>query len=411
MRPPDIPQIVDAFMVGEVFPFHLVFDREMVIRQIGPSLSTLLPDLATGDRLDARFTILRPPVAMSFEEVAHNLSSLFLLESRTGCTLRGQMARCSDVHLAFICTPVVRSMSHLRRLGLGSEHFALHDSTLEHVLLQQATHNLVAEAERANASLQDERRSLQKAHAELQRINSRLSAANRLQSQFIAATSHELRSPLHTIQACLELLQQWQDKLAPDKQQQILGTAGAATEHLLHLVDDLIDSAALEAHCLTLNLVSVKGDSIVRRVVDMAETASGQRDVGIDFVGGGANTTVHVDEARVVRLLLNLIANAVNASAPGDRVTVATRIEDDTYAVSISDTGCGIAPEHLQRVFQKFVSVDHPGRRQQGLGLGLYLAQQIATLHRGHITVVSTVGQGSIFTLLLPLRPAPRPST
>jgi signal transduction histidine kinase len=245
---------------------------------------------------------------------------------------------------------------------------------------------------------------LQREVEERRSAEQRAEAANLAKSRFLANMSHELRTPLNAIVGYSELLQ---ESLPPGAELEDVGKVLVAATHLRAMIDDVLDLARIEAGRLSL----VLGEVALREVVDEAAAAVAPQ------LARQGNTLrlelpddlprLRVDRGRLLQVLLNLLSNAARFTERGT-IVVSARA-DEQVRIAVRDTGVGIAPEHLPRLFQKFSQVDEsPTRRHGGTGLGLAISQELAALHGGRIEVTSAVGVGSTFTVVLPLpRAAP----
>ncbi len=233
-------------------------------------------------------------------------------------------------------------------------------------------------------------------------ILTRLRATVRRQREFLADTSHELRNPLMVVRANLDLLEL---DLPPGEREDCLREARQEVERMSRLVADL----------LFLTEVDVS-EAIVHARVDLAEVAKAvvrrTRPLpdGLELKLGLADTAVVMgDRDRLRQLLANLVENAVRYTPPPGEIVVSVRRRAAHAELSVSDTGIGIAPEHQERVFDRFYRVD-PARTRSlgGSGLGLAIVRQIAEAHGGRVRLASAPGEGSEFTVELPLA-APEP--
>ncbi len=226
----------------------------------------------------------------------------------------------------------------------------------------------------------------------------------RLQEQFVALTNHELRTPIGTIQGYLELVRSWLRQRPETERPLRHATAALAEVHrLVHLVDDLRDVTRLEGGSFRVELEPLRLDTLVRETVEAARLVTQKQTI---VYTGDEAITVNGDAGRLRQVVLNLITNAITHAAGTDRVDVRLRrvaCEQGAVAeVAVQDYGAGIAAEHLPDLFSRFYQVSH-AYEGQGLGLGLYICRQIVTAHDGTITVASTVGAGTTFTVQLPL--------
>lgn len=264
---------------------------------------------------------------------------------------------------------------------------------------------------------------------ELEDARADAEAAYKVKSEFISVLSHELRTPLTIILGyakilgnmqmmksyqCLRahLLKEKADseealKLAEDLLAQVIFQARkmeSSGSHLLLLINDLLDYSKFEAGHFTLHIEEMSLKSLICSVIeDMSESA---RVSGLSLVDESRNVTVKADKVRLKQVLINLLGNAIKFTDKG-AITVTTRTRPGFVEVDVSDTGVGISEENLDAVFRAFQQVDFSDRRAVGgTGLGLAITRRIVEMHGGELSVKSTVGQGSTFTINLPLEAA-----
>jgi signal transduction histidine kinase/ActR/RegA family two-component response regulator len=270
------------------------------------------------------------------------------------------------------------------------------------VLLVIASGSLVLRQKRMEA----ERLALEKMTEELRDAHFRAQAANRGKSQFLANMSHELRTPFNGLMGMLGLLES--TTLTP-QQSDYIQTAQGSASHLLTLLNDILDLSALETGKLTLKPASLMPQHLLNDVNALMQPLA--RSKGLEFqiqLPTLPLPSVLADETRVKQILFNLISNAIKFTATGSvTLTVSERDRSDemlTLAFEIRDTGIGMDAKVLSLLFQRFYQVeDGSTRRFGGTGLGLEISQSLAGLMQGDITVASTVGVGSTFTLVLRL--------
>ena len=237
--------------------------------------------------------------------------------------------------------------------------------------------------------------------AEQARLADRLFAASQAKSDFIASMSHELRTPLSAILGFSELMRlepRHEDgRLVPDEWIEHIHSGG---QHLLALINDVLDLAKVEAGRLELDLEPFDLRGLV------TETAAGVRPLAerkhISISIRGDVERVVADRGRVRQVLYNLLSNAIKFTPDGGSIIVESVAADDTLRLSVTDTGTGIAPEDQAVIFDEFRQVGEIGERQAGTGLGLALARRLVEAHGGEIELESALGEGSRFTVTLP---------
>jgi PAS domain S-box-containing protein len=242
--------------------------------------------------------------------------------------------------------------------------------------------------------------------AELHRMNLELEDANRAKNEFLANMSHELRTPLNSIIGLSEsLLEQGHDSLS-EKQQRSLQVVASSGQHLLELITDILDLSKIEAGKFEFQPQLVPVDDLCRSSLAFVNSQAVKKSITVTYQNEASVASLSGDPRRLKQILINLLSNAVKFTPENGRVSlqVSTNPEQDRIQFSITDTGIGIAPEDLGRLFQPFVQLDSALHRQyEGTGLGLSLVQKLADLHGGSVEVDSAIGQGSRFTIYLPL--------
>ncbi|MBD2180010.1 PAS domain S-box protein [Planktothrix sp. FACHB-1355] len=263
---------------------------------------------------------------------------------------------------------------------------------------------------------------LRHTNEELMLANVELARATRLKDEFLANMSHELRTPLNVILGMAEGLQDSVFGEMGERQKKSLATIESSGRHLLELINDILDLSKIEAGKLELEISDVSIKELCEASVVFVKHLAFQK--GIHFHTNIPENlgSIEADDRRLRQALINLLSNAVKFTPEGGSVTLEVRLEnaietpelEETITSSIPkssyhlcfaiiDTGIGIAPENLGKLFQAFVQIDSSlSRRYSGTGLGLALVKQIANLHGGTVSVSSEVGRGSCFTIRIP---------
>jgi signal transduction histidine kinase/ActR/RegA family two-component response regulator/HPt (histidine-containing phosphotransfer) domain-containing protein len=242
-------------------------------------------------------------------------------------------------------------------------------------------------------------------HDAAERARSVAVAANETKSRFLAVVSHELRTPLNGVMGVLQLLD---DGRLSEVQRRHLATAAASGETLIALVDAILEYARLEASTEALETRDFRLDQLIETAADLMRPQAFAKGLSFDLAcDATVKTSVHGDPVRLNRILLNLIGNAIKFTPGGGISLSATAERHDDHArlrVVVRDTGIGIAPDMHEKIFEDFVQADDSiARRFGGTGLGLAIARRLTRLMRGELTVESTLGKGSVFTLVVPL--------
>jgi len=292
--------------------------------------------------------------------------------------------------------------------------------------LQLREHQIVE----LNAHLEHRAEELEMINAEIGRKNAELQRASGMKSEFVANMSHELRTPLNAIMGFSEMLK---DGLLGELTERQRNSAGAIFDsgmHLLSLINDILDLSRIEAGKMELNLEKTEVDDLLQNSVQMLKVRAQAHQIDLRLESS-VHDRIDVDRRKARQIAYNLLSNAVKFTPDGGTVTLRA---DDVPAVrfegllrvgeqavqsaprylelSVIDTGIGIAPEDMGRLFRPFSQLDSGlARKYEGTGLGLVLVKQLVELHGGALAVTSTVGQGTTFKVWLPYREPSRAMT
>jgi signal transduction histidine kinase/ligand-binding sensor domain-containing protein len=254
--------------------------------------------------------------------------------------------------------------------------------------------------------------------AALDRGAARMREADRHRREVLAKLSHEVRTPLTSILGFSELLESAASPRLTARELRFLGNVRESGNHLLRLVNNLLDQAKLEAGRMEVQLEPVALREVLVSLVSLVEGFALTREVRVEIEAGEELPTVEVDVAKLRQILLNLLSNAIKYSPGGGVVTLAAQalsggespLGEPAYRIEVRDRGPGIRPEDLPRIFEPFLQVGEAHERRPGTGLGLPIARQLLRLMNGRIEVDSTPGEGATFRVLLPARPRPAES-
>ena len=231
-----------------------------------------------------------------------------------------------------------------------------------------------------------------------------LEAASRHKSEFLANMSHELRTPLNAVIGFSEVLLQRMFGELNDKQDEYLKDIYASGQHLLSLINDILDLSKIEAGRTELTPAPFHLPSALENAVTLVKERAGRHAIALSLDVDPQLGEAVGDERKIKQVLLNLLSNAVKFAPEGGRITLKAGPRAGAVEIAVTDTGIGIALEDQAAIFEEFRQVGSDERRREGTGLGLTLAKKFVELHGGRIWVESEVGRGATFTFTLPLR-------
>jgi signal transduction histidine kinase len=243
---------------------------------------------------------------------------------------------------------------------------------------------------------------------ELQRLYKALETTSQHKSDFLANMSHELRTPLNAIIGFSQVLREGMVGEVSQKQVEYLDDILSSGNHLLALINDVLDLSKVEAGQVELQVAPFSLQDALERGISMVREQATTEGVQVTLLKNGGLDVVSGDERRIRQVIFNLLSNAVKFTPTGGQVDVsATRINGE-MRVSVADSGPGIAAEDLDRIFEEFQQTEAGARQLEGTGLGLALSKRFVEMHGGRIWCESEVGKGSTFEFTLPLRPVER---
>ena len=241
-----------------------------------------------------------------------------------------------------------------------------------------------------------------RAEEELNAAKEAAEAANRAKSQFLANMSHELRTPLSAVIGYAEMIE---EDLGESGDQALLGDVGKIkfnARHLLSLINDVLDLSKIEADRMTTFAETFEVSGLLRDVAATAEALVRQKDNTLVLEAAGDLGAMHTDQVKLRQCLFNLVSNAAKFSQ-GGRIVLRAERDGEAIAFSVADSGIGMSQEQVDRLFERFSQADaSTTRRFGGTGLGLAITRAFCRLLGGDVTVASTLGAGSIFTIRVP---------
>ena len=259
------------------------------------------------------------------------------------------------------------------------------------------------EAEVARAVAEAAQALAEATRVEAEAAQANAEAASRAKSEFLAVMSHELRTPLNAITAYVELIEMGLRGPVTPEQRIDLARIQRSQRHLMGLINGVLNYSRLEAGAVHYELRDVSLDEALAACEALVAPQVSAKRLALAFAGCDPALKVRADAEKLQQVVLNLLTNAVKFTEPAGHITLGCIPRIDAVAITVTDTGHGIPAEQLERIFEPFVQVDaRLTRTQEGVGLGLAISRDLARGMGGDLTVESTPGAGSTFTLALP---------
>jgi len=284
------------------------------------------------------------------------------------------------------------------------------ERNLDKQRLRAERQSLVARLKDSNRYLMRQHAALRRADEEILQVNRQLEQSSRYKSEFLANMSHELRTPLNAILGFSEILLDVTMNLTGGERTEFLRNIHSSGQHLLGLINDILDLAKIEAGKMDLHAEDMPVTAALQEVTAILEPMARQQGLQLRTVGAAEARVIKADRSKFKQVLYNLLSNAVKFTPAPGTITVTVKDSAEQLTVSVEDTGIGMKPEDLPKLFREFEQIDGSyTRHYQGTGLGLALCRRFVEMHGGRIWAESQFGKGSIFTFTIPreLRPAP----
>jgi signal transduction histidine kinase/CheY-like chemotaxis protein len=284
-----------------------------------------------------------------------------------------------------------------------AHRFRLEEQERRILEVETANTELEGKVAERTRDLHDALARIEEANVKLTESNRCLVEASRAKSEFLANVSHELRTPLNAIIGFSDLLGDRSFGELSEAQRRFVADVHDSGEHLLDLINDILDLSKIEAGKMEVQLGPVDVRETVRETVNMLSSLASRKRVDLSTESAPDLETAMLDRGMFRQVLINLVSNAVKFTPGGGSAEVLAHGEERTLVLTVRDTGIGISPEDQKKVFREFFQVDASySREYQGTGLGLALVRRLVALHDGTVEVRSDVGEGTTFTCRFP---------
>lgn len=267
---------------------------------------------------------------------------------------------------------------------------------------EDITERKVAEEVLRNYGLRLEE-TVKKRTTELELAKDRAESADRLKTAFLLNMSHELRTPLNSIIGFSGILLHEFPGPLNDEQKKQVRMIQSSGRHLLSLINDILDLSKIEAEQITANFEYFKVDEVLKEVIELEEPSARTKDISIRYIKDQENIEIFSDRKRILQVFLNLLNNAIKFTEKGN-ITIHCYKDLEQVKIDFTDTGIGIKAENMTKLFKPFIQLENNlTRNYEGSGLGLSISKKLMDLLHGDITVKSTFGSGTTFTVSIPL--------
>lgn len=389
---------LDVTLLDTLFPFFFVTDSNGQLVYVGRSMKKLLVKTEKLPHFNEVFAIQRPFGADFFRLTKNSLGEVIILKmSQPKAELMGQILHLPENNFnLFILNLSIQDADELSGLNVDFSDFAIQDPVFDYLMLLQTQRRAIKQADEAN-------RKLALAHQVAVK-------ASETKSQFLANMSHELRTPMNGFLAMASILQETE---LSEEQKDYVNTMVTSGEAMLSLVNDILDLSKIEAGHIDLKQEKIDAKALIEEIHSTLLPVAKKKDLIFTLqVDPQMPRFIHGDRGRLRQVLLNLAGNAVKFTLKGSvNMSVVADTSDSKRAVLqfiIKDTGIGMSPETLSRIFSPFVQGDSSMTKKfEGTGLGLSICKKLIDAMSGTIEVQSIEGSGSEFKLKIPFSEEP----
>lgn len=287
------------------------------------------------------------------------------------------------------------------------EHFGAEDNDSAIEALQQQNRDFVkilGELEEKREELEQVNRRLNESNRELNDANTKLREVSEMKDEFLALTTHDLRSPLAVISGVISFFTSGRLGELSGEQNNMVAMMERNAQSLIELVNDLLDASKLESGSMRLDLTSTDLRGLINELHETIWPLAREKSITLKAELPLDLPLIEADRDKLRRIIINLLSNAIKFTHKGGSVTVTAERVDSHLRVSVADTGVGIPAKDVARLFDKYEQArSRATRGEKGTGLGLYITKQLVEMHGGEIHVQSETGKGSVFTFTLPI--------
>jgi signal transduction histidine kinase len=277
------------------------------------------------------------------------------------------------------------------------------DSALEELSRQNRDLvQVLSELEEKRELLERLNTKLEESNRELNEANARLRELSAMKEEFLALTTHDLRSPLTVISGVINFFTSGRLGDITPEQKNMVAMMERNTQNLIELVNDLLDASKIESGTMRLDAATIELRGLVSELQEQMQPLAREKEIALEEDVPEDLPELRADRAKLRRILVNLVSNALKFTPKGGRVRLGALREGSFVRVSVADTGVGIPREDLHDIFDKYAQArSRATRSEKGTGLGLYITRQLVELHGGKINVQSEVGKGSTFSFTI----------
>ncbi|MCM8766113.1 MAG: GAF domain-containing sensor histidine kinase [Candidatus Omnitrophica bacterium] len=241
---------------------------------------------------------------------------------------------------------------------------------------------------------------------ELARTNEELKRLNQIKSEFVASVAHELRTPLTSIKGYASILATGKLGEMSPEQRERLERIDRHSSELAKLINDLLDISRIESGKIGMDIKEIPLNELLKNILELINPQAEEKNIEVSWEIKNDIHTLFADYDHIRRVFINLLGNAIKFTPPKGKISISIYRENGYIRTDISDTGIGIAPEDLSKIFTEFFRADNPiNREKKGTGLGLSLCKKIVEAHKGRIWVDSILGKGTTFSFVIPEKP------